>query len=254
MPTYPSPKPTLSYICYCLLSALLFPARFFFFRIEYSSHDVSSSLDLSKDSHIVINISRIMFTVLISSVIVKRSSSGLASNWEEAMMTETEFIHLIRRWFPTPFCLFTFAWRPRKKCARVTRDGTICARNIAFGFPITGKGIQLQSPTPIMALACQQTLLFGQAKWLSRERGMDGPTLFPWPSRLLHSLVRSRKTHFTRPNRRACSEAITAPNGIWKGKEFALGAEPPAYTTLLSTSCPPSPPPSPCVSGLKAWN
>ena len=40
--------------------------------------------------------------------------------------------------------------------ARVTRDGTICAKNSTFGYfdgtnPITGEGIQSQSPTPIMA-------------------------------------------------------------------------------------------------------
>ena len=120
LPTYPSPKPTLSYICCCLLSALLFPASFFLFRTEYASHDVASSLDLSKDSHIVINISRITFTVLVSSVIVKKVLFRSATNSEKAMITETEFIHLLRRWFPTPFCLFTFSWRPRKKCARVS--------------------------------------------------------------------------------------------------------------------------------------
>ena len=41
-------------------------------------------------------------------------------------------------------------------------------------------------------LACEQALLFGQVKCPSR--------LHPW-------LTRSRETHFTRPNRRACSQA-----------------------------------------------
>ena len=40
--------------------------------------------------------------------------------------------------------------------ALVTQDGTICAKNCAFGYLdgtncITGIGIQLRSPTPIMA-------------------------------------------------------------------------------------------------------
>ena len=41
--------------------------------------------------------------------------------------------------------------------ARVTRDGTICAKNGTFGYfngtnPITEEGIQLRSPIPIMTL------------------------------------------------------------------------------------------------------
>jgi len=83
----------------------------------------------------------------------------------------------------------------QKMRARFSRDGTICAINSTFSCfngtnPITGKGIQLRSPTPIMA-----------------------------------------------------------PDGIWKGKGFDLGAGSPAYKTLLSS--PPPPPPPPCVSGLK---
>lgn len=44
----------------------------------------------------------------------------------------------------------------QKMRARVTGDGTICTRNSTFGYfdginPIAGKGIQLRSPTPIMA-------------------------------------------------------------------------------------------------------
>ena len=62
-------------------------------------------------------------------------------------MTEIQFIHLLRRSFPTPFCL-SFARRSRKEMhARVIRDGSICAKNSTFGYfdgtnPITGKGIQ----------------------------------------------------------------------------------------------------------------
>ena len=191
LPTYPSPKPTLSYICCCLLSALLFPARFFLFRTEYASHDVASSLDLSKDSHIVINISRITFTVLVSSVIVKKvlfrschkfregndNRNGIYSSPTTVISDAILFVYL-------------FVAPSQKMRARVTRDGTICAKSSAFGYfdgtnPIIGKGIHLRSPTPIMA-----------------------------------------------------------PDGIWKGKEFTLGAGPPAYKTLLST---PSPSPSPSV-------
>ena len=53
-------------------------------------------------------------------------------------------------------------------------------------------------------LACEQTLLFGQATRAPRERASKGPC----PSRLRRSLARSRETRFTRPNRRACSQAI----------------------------------------------
>ena len=54
------------------------------------------------------------------------------------------------------FVCLSFARRHRKKMrACVTQDGTICAKNSAFGFfngtnPITAEGIQLRSPTPIM--------------------------------------------------------------------------------------------------------
>ena len=53
----------------------------------------------------------------------------------------------------------------------------------------------------ISAVACEQALLFGQAKRASRERA---------PSRLRRSLARSRAVRLARPNRRACSQAITA--------------------------------------------
>ena len=46
-------------------------------------------------------------------------------------------------------------------------------------------------------LACEQALLFGQAKC---------------PSWLRRSLARSRETRFTHPNRRACSQASEKPN------------------------------------------
>ena len=51
------------------------------------------------------------------------------------------------------------------------------------------------------AIACEQDLLFGQAKRASRERASEG---------LRRSLARSRETRFTRPNRRACSQASSA--------------------------------------------
>ena len=51
------------------------------------------------------------------------------------------------------------------------------------------------------AIACEQALLFGQAKRASRERASEG---------LRRSLARSRETRFTRPYRRACSQASSA--------------------------------------------
>ena len=55
------------------------------------------------------------------------------------------------------------------------------------------------------SVACEQALPFGRAKRASRERASEGP--FLCPSRLRRSLARSRETRFTRPNRRACSQA-----------------------------------------------
>ena len=119
LPTYPSPKPTLSYICCCLLSALLFPARFFWFRTEYASHDVASSLDLSKDSHIVINISRITFTVLVSSVIVKKVLFRSCHKFREGNDNRNG-IYSSPTKVISDAILFVYLWRPRKKCARVS--------------------------------------------------------------------------------------------------------------------------------------
>ena len=60
-------------------------------------------------------------------------------------------------------------------------------------------------------IACEQALLFGQAKGASRERTSEGPRKgaprFLCPSGLRSLLARSRETRFTRPNRRACSQA-----------------------------------------------
>ena len=60
-------------------------------------------------------------------------------------------------------------------------------------------------PTPpyIRYLACEQALLFGQAKRASRERTREREA-----SRLRRWLARFRETRFTRPNRRARSRAI----------------------------------------------
>ena len=66
-------------------------------------------------------------------------------------MTEIEYIHLIRRQFPTPLWLFILYAAPSQKVrARVARDDTICAKNSTFGYfdgtnPIAGKGTQLRS-------------------------------------------------------------------------------------------------------------
>ena len=67
------------------------------------------------------------------------------------MTKEMEFIHLRRRSFPTPF-LFTNCAEP----SRVSHEMHNCAKNSTVGYfdgtnPITGKDIQLRSPTPIMA-------------------------------------------------------------------------------------------------------
>ena len=48
--------------------------------------------------------------------------------------------------------------------------------------------------TTIRKVACEQALLFGRVKRVSRERGP--------------SLVRSREARFACPNRGACSQAI----------------------------------------------
>ena len=67
------------------------------------------------------------------------------ANPEEGMMTGMEFIHLPRKQFRTPLCLFILCAAPSlRMLARVTPDGTICAKNSTFGCvdgtnPITGK-------------------------------------------------------------------------------------------------------------------
>ena len=74
-------------------------------------------------------------------------------------MTEMEFIHLLRRSFPTPFRLLILCTALLQKMrAGGTRDGTNCGKNSTFnGYdiffdavnPISGKSTQLRSPTPI---------------------------------------------------------------------------------------------------------
>ena len=57
--------------------------------------------------------------------------------------------------------------------------------------------------------------LFGQAKRASRERASEGRGargVSPAPRGFARSLARSRETRFTRPNRRACLQAITSIN------------------------------------------
>ena len=63
------------------------------------------------------------------------------------MTTEIEFIHLLRRQFLTPFCRFLLCAAPSQKmCARVTRDGAICAKNSIWLFrwnqPRYGEDVQ----------------------------------------------------------------------------------------------------------------
>ena len=61
-----------------------------------------------------------------------------------------------------------------------------------------------------MIIACEQALLFGQAKQASRERTRERGAEerpFPFPSQPRRLLARSREIRFTRPNRRACSQA-----------------------------------------------
>ena len=55
--------------------------------------------------------------------------------------------------------------------------------------------------------------LFGQAKRASRERASEGRGAFPpAPRGFARSLVRYCETRFTRPNRRACLQAISSIN------------------------------------------
>ena len=56
------------------------------------------------------------------------------------------------------------------------------------------------------ALACEQALLFGRVKRVSRERASGEAARDLGPS-----LARSREAHFARPNRRACLQANRAP-------------------------------------------
>ena len=57
------------------------------------------------------------------------------------------------------------------------------------------------------ALACEQALLFGRVKRVSRERASERQSL----EGLGPSLARSREARFACPNRRACSQATCAP-------------------------------------------
>ena len=69
-----------------------------------------------------------------------------------------------------------------------------------------------------MCVACEQALLFGQAKRAPRERASEGP--FAGPSWLRRSLARSRAARFARPNRRACSLATMCTAAVHLGLQF----------------------------------
>ena len=56
----------------------------------------------------------------------------------------------------------------------------------------------------VMELACEQALLFGRVKRVSRERASERRSR----EGLGRSLTRSREARFACPNRRACSQAI----------------------------------------------
>ena len=61
-------------------------------------------------------------------------------------MTEMEFIHLLRRQFPTPFRLLILSTVLLQKMrAQVTRDGTKCAKNST----INGYDIYFDEVNPI---------------------------------------------------------------------------------------------------------
>ena len=51
----------------------------------------------------------------------KSSPQGLVLDLELSLMTKTGFLHLQRRWFPTPFCLLFLARHPRNIHACFTR-------------------------------------------------------------------------------------------------------------------------------------
>ena len=78
-----------------------------------------------------------------------------------------------------------------------------------------GKLIRVQIKDSV--LACEQALLFGQAKR---------------PSRLCRSLVRSRETRFTRPNRRACSQANSVQQWRIHGEGRGGGPDPPGESHM----------------------
>ena len=65
-------------------------------------------------------------------------------------------------------------------------------------------------------VACEQALQFGLAKWASQERANEV---------LRRSLARSRQTRFTRPNRRACSQANILRRHHWFASEMSLRYE-----------------------------
>ena len=65
-----------------------------------------------------------------------------------------------------------------------------------------------QTNSSAKMLACEQALLFGQAS-LARTPLVRTPLVRTPPLR--RSLARSRETRFTRPNRRACSQATKMP-------------------------------------------
>ena len=87
-------------------------------------------------------------------------------------MTEMEFIHLLRRLFSSPFRLLIFSTALLQKMrARVTRDGTKCAKNSTFnGYDIYFRGTQRQFSEDICSEEDLRSRIFGTfvGKFLAR--------------------------------------------------------------------------------------
>ena len=136
---------------------LLFVFVFGLVRTRYSSHDISSQLDLSKTlslatlttvNNMIMPIT-ITFTVLIFRVIAKRLSSRSClkfrgGNDDRNQITEVIFLrHFV--------CLF-FARRPRKKCLRVSHE------MVQFVLKIAHLAISME-PTPLLEKVSSHGLL-----------------------------------------------------------------------------------------------
>ena len=136
------------------LFVCLFRSKGIFVARHFRHFFVTGFVKITLTTVFKITFTVLTFRVIVKKVLLKVLPQVRGGNDDRNGYLFISYEGIVRR---RRFVCLSFAQYPRKKMrVRFTRDGTICAKNSTFGYfdgtnPLTGKGIQLRSPTPIMA-------------------------------------------------------------------------------------------------------